>query len=208
MKKIINKLSTASKIDISGSPSGYDALVLTEIINQSGKVCVFVARDDKHMTRMSEALSFFAPQAEQLNFPAWDCLPYDRSSPNTAIVGQRINTLTRLLDQSRKPRALLTTVSALLQRVVPRDSLRGVTLSINIGDQLSTESLVNFLITNGYGRSETVMEAGEFSVRGSIIDVFPSGASEPLRMDFFGDDVESIRTFNPIDQRTTGKKSK
>ena len=206
MEKIQNILSAPSVVEISGAPGGFDALVLARVIGEGPNTGVFVARDDIHLARMAEALDFFAPHIERLEFPAWDCLPYDRASPNTSIVGQRIDTLTRLLDQSPGPRAVLTTVSALLQRVVPRDAFSGVTLSASTGDQLATDSLVEFLISNGYGRSESVMEAGEFAVRGGIVDVFPSGADEALRLDFFGDDLDSIRTFDPMDQRSTGNK--
>jgi transcription-repair coupling factor (superfamily II helicase) len=199
-------LSAPVVVEVTGTPSGFDALFFARVIGKGPNTGVFVARDDIHMARMAEALDFFAPHIERLEFPAWDCLPYDRASPNTSIVGQRIDTLTRLLDQSQSPRALLTTVSALLQRVVPRDAFSGVTLSASTGDQLTMASLVEFLVFNGYGRSETVMEAGEFAVRGGIIDVFPSGAGEALRLDFFGDDLDSIRTFDPMDQRSTGNR--
>jgi transcription-repair coupling factor (superfamily II helicase) len=206
MKNIDNILSAPAVFEVTGTPSGFDALFFAKVIGMGANTGVFVARDDIHMARMAEALDFFAPHLERLEFPAWDCLPYDRASPNSSIVGQRIDTLTRLLDQSQSPRALLTTVSALVQLVVPRDAFSGVTLSASTGDQLTMARLVEFLVFNGYGRSETVMEAGEFAVRGGIVDVFPSGAGEALRLDFFGDDLESIRTFDPIDQRSTGNR--
>jgi len=206
MKNINDILSVSAVIEVTGTPSGFDALFVAKVIDRGANTVLFVARDDIHMARMADALDFFVPHLERLEFPAWDCLPYDRASPNTSIVGQRIDTLTRLLDQSQSPRALLTTVSALLQLVVPRDAFSGVTLSASTGDQLTMASLVEFLIFNGYGRSETVMEAGEFAVRGGIVDVFPSGANEALRLDFFGDDLDSIRTFDPIDQRSTGNR--
>ncbi len=205
MEKIQKILSAPGVVEVTGAPGGYDALILVSLIGKEAKTGVFVARDDIHMAGMAEALSFFAPDIERLEFPAWDCLPYDRTSPNTAIVGQRIDTLTRLLDENARPRALLTTVSALLQRVVPREAFSGATLSAGAGGRLKPDHLVEFLVANGYGRSETVMEAGEFAIRGGIVDVFPSGAQEALRLDFFGDELDTIRTFDPVDQRTIGK---
>ena len=205
MQKIQKNLSAPGLIEVSGAPGGFDALILAEVIGSGANTGVFVARDDIHLARMAEALAFFAPDIERLEFPSWDCLPYDRSSPNSAIVGQRIDSLSRLLEQSAGPRALLTTVSALLQRVVPRDAFAGATLSARSGDHLEPDALIAFLVANGYGRSETVMEAGEFAVRGGIVDVFPSGGEHGLRLDFFGDELDSIRTFDPIDQRTIGK---
>jgi transcription-repair coupling factor (superfamily II helicase) len=205
LEKIQKLLSVPGVIEVAGAPGGFDALILATIIGEGANTGVFVARDDIHMARMAEALAFFAPDIQRLEFPAWDCLPYDRASPNTAIVGQRIDTLTRLLEDSERPRALLTTVSALLQRVVPRDAFCGATLSARAGDPLNPDALVDFLVANGYGRSETVMEAGEFAIRGGIIDVFPSGSEQALRLDFFGDELDSIRTFDPVDQRTIDK---
>ena len=111
MKNINNFFSAPTVVEVNGTPSGFDALFFSQVMGSTRKTGVFVARDDVHLARMAEALSFFAPHIEQLEFPAWDCLPYDRASPNTSIVGRRIDTLTRLLDQSQNPRALLTTSS-------------------------------------------------------------------------------------------------
>ena len=205
MQKIQKILSAPGVVNVSGAPGGYDALILAKVIGKGVNTGVFVARDDINLVRMTEALAFFAPQVERLEFPAWDCLPYDRASPNSALVGQRIDTLTRLLQPATGPRALLTTVSALLQRVVPRQAFAGATLSASAGERLEPDALVAFLVANGYGRAETVMEAGEFAIRGGIVDVYPSGAEQGLRLDFFGDELDSIRTFDPIDQRTIGK---
>jgi len=205
MQKIQKILSVPGVVDVSGAPGGFDALILAQLIGAGANIGVFVARDDIHLARMVEALAFFAPDVEVLEFPAWDCLPYDRASPNSAIIGQRIDTLTRLLEHASGPRALLTTVSALVQRVVPRDAFTGATLSADVGERLEPDALIAFLVANGYGRAETVMEAGEFAVRGGIVDVFASGAEQGLRLDFFGDELDAIRTFDPIDQRTIGK---
>lgn len=205
MEKIQNILSGPGVVEVLGAPGGFDALILASVIGSTQRTGVFVARDDIHLARMAEALAFFAPDVERLEFPAWDSLPYDRAKPNTAIVGQRIDTLTRLLEKSTRPRALLTTVSALLQRVVPRDAFSGATLSASTGQKLDPDALIQFLVANGYGRAETVMEAGEFAIRGGIVDVFPSGAEEALRLDFFGEELDTIRTFDPLDQRTIGK---
>ena len=89
-----------------------------------------VARDDARMARLAEALAFFAPEAEVLRFPAWDCLPYDRVSPNPELVAERIATLARLLEKPDRPRIVLTTVNALVQRVPPRRPSRGASLAL------------------------------------------------------------------------------
>lgn len=203
---IINKikLTPGQATDIGGTPGGCDAIALAQLAREGGQA-LFVARDDVHLVRLSVALAFFAPDIECLEFPAWDCLPYDRASPNTEILGKRIDTLTSLLEPAAGYRVVLSTVSALLQKVPPRATFQGSTLAVTVGDRLPTDTLIEFLIANGYGRAETVMEAGEFAIRGGIVDIFPSGGEQAVRLDFFGDDLDAIRTFDCMDQRTTGK---
>ena len=190
---------------IAGAPQGFDALILAELAAQ-GREVLFVARDDVRATRAADALAFFAPTVECLSFPAWDCLPYDRISPLAEVVSRRIDTLTRLLDP-RPPgagRVVLSTVSAALQRVPPGQAFAGAVLDAAPGDRLDPQDLVRFALRHGYTASETVMEAGELAVRGGIVDIFPSGRAEPVRLDFFGDEVEAIRAFDPASQRTSG----
>jgi len=137
-----------------------------------------------------------------LRFPAWDCLPYDRVSPNPALVSERIATLARLLDKPTGPRIVLTTVNALVQRVPPRHVFHGASMALAEGGSVDPDKLVRFLDANGYGRAGTVMEPGEYAVRGGIVDVFPSGQPDPVRLDLFGDTIESIRAFDPASQRS------
>jgi transcription-repair coupling factor (superfamily II helicase) len=212
LKSLREKLSRPGRTLIGGAPQGYDALVVAGLAGVGRNAgdpsdVVFVAREDVHMARMAEALAFFAPDIECLEFPAWDCLPYDRVSPNGEIIGRRVDTLTRLLEDNPAAmgRVVLTTVSALVQRVPPRDIFAGATLKAAAGESLDPDTMVDFLVGKGYGRSETVMEPGEFAVRGGIIDVFSPGIAEPLRFDFFGDVLDGIRTFDPTTQRTTGR---
>src|SRR5262249_51994314 len=156
---------------------------------------------------LADAIAFFAPELEILLFPAWDCLPYDRVSPHRDIVSQRIDTLTRLLKPAAHAtkRIVLTTVAALLQRVPTQEFFDGALFPLRVGATTKPEAVVDYLARNGYTRSETVNEAGEFAVRGGIVDLFPPGAAQPVRVDFFGDDVESMRAFDPLTQRSTDK---
>ena len=205
METLKEHLSKSGRFVIGGAPEGFDALVLCEVARFSGDV-VFVARDDVRASRTAETLAFFAPAVERLSFPAWDCLPYDRVSPLGELVSRRIETLTRLLEPRRPAtnRVVLTTVSALTQRVPSRQAFAGATLEAAAGDRVPIETLVDFAVRHGYASAETVMEPGEFAVRGGIVDIFPPGRPEPLRLDFFGDDLEAIRTFDPTTQRSTG----
>jgi transcription-repair coupling factor (superfamily II helicase) len=192
-------------VTISGAPEGHDAFVLGGLAG-GGRAILHVCRDDGRMARLATALEFFHPTVEVLALPAWDCLPYDRVSPNTDIVSRRVDTLTRLAD-AEKPaagRIVLTTVNALVQRVPPRAVFRGRNLNLAPGGRMTLERLGTFFAQNGYQRTDTVREAGEFAVRGGIVDLFPSGQASPLRLDFFGDTLEGIRSFDPLTQRSTG----
>ncbi|MDB5410157.1 MAG: transcription-repair coupling factor [Rhodospirillales bacterium] len=198
-------LAPRQRLTISGAPEGHDAFVLGRLASRSGEV-LHVCRDDGRMARLASALEFFYPGLEILTLPAWDCLPYDRVSPNTEIVSRRVDTLTRLADADEPSagRIVLTTVNALLQRVPPREVFRDRSLRLDPGNSMPLERLVAFFSHNGYQRTDTVREAGEFAVRGGIVDLFPSGQGSPLRLDFFGDTLEGIRSFDPLTQRSTG----
>ena len=188
---------------IYGAPEGFDSLLLIRRAQEHQGTLLHIARDEARMTRLADLLAFFAPQIEVLRFPAWDCLPYDRVSPNPAIVSERIATLSRLLDPPAGQRIVLTTVNAALQRVPPQLVFLGESFDVRTGGTLAPEGLTAYLESHGYGRADTVMEPGEYAVRGGILDVFPSGEGDPVRLDFFGDSVESIRRFDPATQRST-----
>ena len=194
-----------------GAPEGQDALLLARRRAEWAGAMLHVSRDDQRLARLAEAIGFFAPEIELLRFPAWDCLPYDRASPNPEIVSERIATLTRLLEPARAPCIVLTTVNALVQRVPPRAAFVGASLALRVNAQADPSVIARFLEANGYGRADTVMEPGEYAMRGGIMDIFPAGEPEPLRLDFFGDTLESLRRFDPTTQRSApaanGKRS-
>ena len=200
---MIPPLERAGRIRLGGAPPGHDARVLASLAESGGPV-IHIARDDAQMARMAACLGFFAPHLALLRFPSWDCLPYDRSSPRNDLVSERLATLAALADGAR-PDILLTTANAFLQRVPPRAALAGSRFSGEAGGALDTEALLAFLDRHGYMRAETVMEPGEYAVRGGLIDLFPAGEAAPLRIDLFGDEIEEIRRFDPVDQRSTGR---
>jgi transcription-repair coupling factor (superfamily II helicase) len=193
---------------IAGLPEGADAWALAELARTTGgQDILHVARDGQRLERLQDGLRFLAPEREALVFPAWDCLPYDRMSPHPDIVAERLETLARLAAR-RKPgmpaRIVLASVGAALQRVPPRSLYAEAAVVLRKGQTLDVGWLTKYLGENGYGRSETVMEPGEFAVRGGLVDLFPPGTAEPLRLDLFGDTLETIRSFDPMSQRTTG----
>ena len=199
----------AGRTLLGGVPEGFDALLIGALAGEAGDTgdVLVIARDDVGMARHAEALAFFAPGVECLEFPAWDCLPYDRVSPKPELVNRRIDTLARLMDSNGaggRGRVILTTVSAVLQRVPPQHGFADASMTLEAGRQLNPDDLDGFLQINGYARTDTVMEPGEFAKRGGIVDVFPTGAKDPLRLDFFGDELEGLRAFDAASQRTTG----
>jgi len=166
---------------------------------------VVICRDGPRMAQLARALAFFAPDLATLEFPAWDCQPYDRVSPHPVIVAQRMTTLSRLsrLKGNERASVLLTTVNAALQRVPEKARLAKQALSAAPGNVLRMDDIVTWLELNGFLRASTVREQGEYAVRGGIIDLFPPGMDQPVRLDFFGDTLETIRSFDPDTQRTT-----
>lgn len=204
----------AKKATFSAVPEGLDGLVLADIFRAhmgegegDRSKLLFIAMDDQRLANLRESLSFFAPGINVLEFPAWDCLPYDRVSPRQEIVAKRIAVLSELAQENSQPAIILTTVNAALQRVVPRDTILNSALSIRPGNQVEMDKLTGFLTANGYSRTGTVMEPGDYAVRGGIVDLFPPGLDNPVRLDFFGDTVESIRTFDAENQRTLQQKT-
>ncbi len=199
-------LENTERVTLAGAPEGHDARVLAEIAGRcAGKPVIHVALDDTRAAVLSDALAFFAPHCEVVSFPAWDCLPYDRVSPHAGIVAQRIATLSRLRQHFQQPCIVLTTINAIVQKSLPPDVLEQASLNAAVGETLPVEKLRGFLAQNGYVNAGTVREAGEFAVRGGIVDLFPPGYDAPLRLDFFGDDIDSIRVFDPLTQTTTDK---
>ncbi|MBV9824574.1 MAG: transcription-repair coupling factor [Alphaproteobacteria bacterium] len=193
-------------ITLFGAPEGHDAATIAAMLRKGGiETWLHVCRDDGRMARFAATLAFFRPSLTVLTFPAWDCLPYDRVSPNGEIVSRRIDTLTRLAGGNEaKPLIVLTTVNALVQLVPPRKLFDGRVLTLGPGGRIPLDRLQSFFRNNGYIRTDTVREAGEFAIRGGIVDLFPAGAAQPLRLDFFGDTLESLRSFDPLTQRSSG----
>jgi transcription-repair coupling factor (superfamily II helicase) len=163
-----------------------------------------VCRDGQRMGALSRALAFFGPDIQVMEFPAWDCLPYDRVSPNAAVVAQRMTVLSRLtrVKGRDKPSILLTTVNAALQRVPTRDFVATHALSVAPGNVIGMQGVVDWLELNGFIRASTVREPGDYAVRGGILDLYPPGMDMPVRLDFFGDSIETIRAFDAETQRS------
>jgi transcription-repair coupling factor (superfamily II helicase) len=193
----------SGRLLVGGCPEGFDARYLAEAVARAGGPVVHVARDDARLAAMRASLRFFAPELPVLAFPAWDCLPYDRISPNGEIAAARMATLAALAAGFDRKAAVLTTVNAATQRVPARDVVGGASFTAEVGGRVDVGELRGYLARMGYGQAPTVTEPGEFAVRGGLIDLFPPGARGPVRLDLFGDVLESVRRFDPETQRTS-----
>lgn len=194
------------RMDVGGVPQGMDALLVAELVKseKSGgghPPILYITRDDVHLDAAIDGLAFFAPDLDVLAFPAWDCLPYDRVSPHSDLIAQRMSALARLAQQDY-PQVLITTVNAISQRIVTRSTVAGSAFKARIGETIDTGHLTSYLAANGYARTGTVTEPGDYALRGGLIDLFPPGAERPVRLDLFGDEIESIRQFDVLSQRT------
>ncbi|XDZ66946.1 transcription-repair coupling factor [Alphaproteobacteria bacterium LSUCC0684] len=196
----------ASSGNLWGVPDGADALALKALADTHGGQAVHVGLDDAGLARMRASLELVGVTEDQiLTFPAWDCLPYDRISPNGIITGQRLSCLAALNSAPDAPRFVLTTINAWLQRVPPPSHFQGASLHLAAGGNLSPKDISQFAIQHAYRRADTVREAGEYAIRGSIVDIFPPGAEDPVRVDFFDTEIETIKRFDAETQRSMDK---
>lgn len=199
-------MTPTTHITLSGAPEGYDARLVAKELGR-GQPVIHVARDDKRLEAMRAALAFFAPDAVVLHFPAWDCLPYDRVSPNPEISAARMATLAALAHGMPGPFVLLTTLSAAMQRIPARDLVAASSFTARVGQRIDEAGLRSFLTRMGFSPASTVTEPGDYALRGGIIDIYPPGQGGPVRLDLFGDVLDSARRFDPASQRTTEKLS-
>ncbi|HRP09839.1 MAG TPA: transcription-repair coupling factor [Terricaulis sp.] len=201
-RSIENLAKAKEALFVTGAPEGADAAGLAQAARLRGGVTLFIARDESRAAQFEAAAHFFAPDLETLRLPAWDTLPYDRISPAASVAAQRCAALAALArrGQGAKPLLVIATASAVAQRVPPRARMAEAAYAAKTGAETSMAELEAYLVVNGYARSSTVRAPGEFAVRGGLMDVFAPGAAEPLRFDFFGDELEAIRAFDPETQ--------
>ena len=213
-RKAADALVAGRALTLTGVADGAQGLVIADLAralaappDAPAVSLAVVCRDGARMAALARSLSFFAPDVHALEFPAWDCLPYDRVSPHAPFVAQRMSTLSRLAHGrgGEEPTVVVTSINAALQRVPTREFVARQSLSAAPGNVIAMDSITAWLELNGFSRASTVREPGDYAVRGGIIDLFAPGTSEPVRLDFFGDALETIRSFDPESQRTTGQ---
>ena len=209
----MNEIAPSPRADrtLTNVPDGMQPVVLARLVEERLKAhpeakvaAVFVARDGRRLQRMADTLEQLMPGHTILTLPAWDCLPYDRVSPNGVTIAARMTTLSALTDDKTKGVVVITAVNAAVQRLAPYDVVAKMSFAAAAGQVVDSEKLIAWAANNGYMRVPTVRESGEFAVRGGLVDLYPASMETPLRFDFFGHQLESIRTFDPDTQRTTG----
>jgi transcription-repair coupling factor (superfamily II helicase) len=201
------KVARASReLTIGPVPAGVEPLILAELARAKGPVA-YILSDGQRIADVEQMLGFAAPDIPVLTLPGWDCLPYDRVSPSADTSARRLATLSGLIAHAKKPHPaiVLVTVNAALQKMAPQDIIESLAFSARPGASIRMDDIAARLGRNGFERVATVREVGEYAVRGGILDVFVPGSDEPVRLDFFGDTLESIRSFDPASQRTTGQ---
>ena len=191
-------------LTVCGAPEGFDALIFCDALRARGGVGLFIASDDARARSFAAACSFYAPDLTRISLPGWDCQPYDRISPSPRTAARRAGALHRLAQrgEGEGPLLVITTVNSALQRCAPISAMASGGLSAAPGQTLDIEVLKNHLAQNGYTRAATVTERGDYAIRGGVVDVYPADAAQPVRLDFFGDTLESVRSFDPETQRS------
>jgi len=201
-------LHAKAPLTLSGVPAGFQPWLLADIARAAHGAgaarAVFVAPDDTLMRAIADTAPYFAPEIEIVEIPAWDCLPYDRASPSLRAASARLAGLYGLQAKPKGPQLVLTTLNALTQRTLTPFRVRQLVARLAPKERIAITRLAEMLQSNGYVRTDTVHDRGEFAIRGGIVDLFPGGEEQPLRLDFFGDEIETVRRFDPTDQRTTG----
>ncbi len=198
-------LKSQIQLTLSGVPDGFLPWLLTDLARAASTRAVYIAADETAMRAVAETSTYFAPEVEVLTFPSWDCLPYDRASPSLRSTSERLACLAVLQRKTDKPQLILTTANAATQRTLTPFRVRQLSARLAAGERIDRDKLAALLQSNGYVRTDTVADAGEFAVRGSLVDLYPAGEPYGLRLDFFGDEIESVRSFDPADQRSIAR---
>ncbi len=167
----------------------------------------YVAKNDLELSNVYNFLHSNFKEINIYKIPSWDCLPYDISSPNLNLIGERVKSFTDLcfFKKNKSKNVILTTINGLFIKTAPKDFFLKHFINLNLSSDYKFQLIIEFLNNSGYKRVQTVREIGEFSIRGSILDIFPVGNQSAYRIDFIGENIESIKTMDPLTQRSRDK---
>ena len=184
-------------------PGAALSLAIAESASRAECFTLLLTADSQSAERLKEELAFFAPELPVLHFPDWETLPYDVFSPHQDIISQRISALYQLPELTHG--VLVVPITTALHRLAPKRFLLGSSLVLDVGQKLDVEQMRLRLEAAGYRCVDTVYEHGEFAVRGALLDLYPMGSALPYRIDLFDDEIETLRTFDPENQRSIEK---
>ena len=192
---------------LASMPKSAQAYWLGKLAQTSKRDILYITSQGVDMSNAKDLIEYMYPDLDVLQFPAWDTVPYDRVSPSREIVAKRVETLSRLAlsPMEKKGRVIVTSIGAVLQKLPHKRIFINSVKQIKVGSRLNFNEFVHYAVMNGYSKVEQVFEAGEYALRGDIIDIFPIDSVEPLRIDLFDDEIERIRKFDVMTQRTTGE---
>ena len=201
MDELLSLLAADQKrINLAGLQGSSYAFVAARIGAKTKRPLLFIAPSERQAELAVQDISLFS-SVPVILYPGFDIPPYTPLSPDQATVAERINALYRLLTTD-EPVILVASCESLLRRVMPKNTLGSLAELVIHGEDVEQDGLIRRLVALGYENVALVQAIGDFSVRGGIVDIFPPGYEAPLRLDFFGDTVESLRTFDPISQRS------
>jgi transcription-repair coupling factor (superfamily II helicase) len=193
----------ARPLTCNGLTKSAKGLFIAALSEKLGRPITLVTDKAAGAEELCEIIRFFMPGGGDrlLLFPPWEILPYEEMSPHPEVSGTRLHTLSRLI---KKPGnvIIVTTVEALARKTLPPDALKKSILRVDKGDRMDIELLCAHLVSHGYARVDMVENRGEFAIRGGVVDVFAGYGDHPIRFEFMGDDVESIRLYNSDTQRS------
>ena len=193
--------SGAERITLTGLTGSSGSFLLTRLLKESDELFIAVTADGDSADELFNELHFYAERPEEiLLFPAWDVAPLEAASPHSNITGERLNTMFRLM--SGQVRVVVAPYAAVVQKILPRKTLGDLSQYLIAGEEVSRDELLEKLIKLGYSPVPLVEDRGGFAARGGILDIFPPNLPHPVRIEFFGDFVETIRTFDPLTQRS------
>ncbi|WP_439533073.1 transcription-repair coupling factor [Polymorphobacter sp.] len=202
----VSRLVAAKRpLTLSRLAAGAVPWLLADMARAASGRLVFIAADEAQARGVADAAQYFVPELSIIHVPAWDCLPYDRASPSLRSAAERLAGLAALTRPKAGVELVVTTVNAATQRTLAPAKPAGLSARLAAGTQIDRDRLAAMLAANGYVRTDTVVDAGEFAVRGAILDLMPAGSADGLRLDFFGDEIEALRRFDPATQRSLGK---
>lgn len=176
-------------------------IIASEILENTEKSILYIADSDEEINALETEINFFAPHKKVFKYPSLGLSPYEMNNPNSQVINLRSKTI-RDVNKYKKQSIIITSLSAILEKIPPQQDGLEADFKIAVGDKISPLAISEKLLALGYSRVSSVMEVGEFALRGDVLDIFVPGIENPLRIDFFGDDIENIKYFDALSQRS------